>query len=149
MGLAFSIDTNVLIHANDHRDPIKQQIALEWIRRLIQDRCPVAGQMLGEFLSVAHRKPFLPMQQARDVVTLLATTCSVAEIARDARIAASKLAETRLLQYFDALLCTTLESVGVTILLSEDMSDGETYGTVTVLNPFNPANADAIRAALT
>ena len=40
------------------------------------------------------------------------------------------------LSYWDAAILAAAQQSGCTLVLSEDMSDGETYGTVTVRNPF-------------
>lgn len=41
-----------------------------------------------------------------------------------------------LLSYWDAVILAAAQQSGCTLVLSEDMSDGETYGTVAVRNPF-------------
>ena len=38
--------------------------------------------------------------------------------------------------YWDAAILAAAQQSGCTLLLSEDMTDGETYGSVTVRNPF-------------
>ena len=45
---------------------------------------------------------------------------------------------------WDARLLAVCAARGCTHLLSEDLQDGAAYGTVTVVNPFNPANAGLI-----
>ena len=43
------------------------------------------------------------------------------------------------LQFFDALIIAGAESANCDTVYSEDMTDGEQYGDVTVVNPFKDA----------
>jgi predicted nucleic acid-binding protein len=52
------------------------------------------------------------------------------------------------LAFWDALLWATVRRAGCRLLLSEDFQDGWSLGGVTVLDPFAPANAAALDAAL-
>lgn len=38
--------------------------------------------------------------------------------------------------FWDAMLLTTAAKVGAGVLWTEDLNDGQSYGTVTVRNPF-------------
>lgn len=74
------LDTNVLIYADDARDPRKRKRAQELIRRLMDEgRGVVSLQILQEFFSAATRKLKMSSEDARhrivqysrfDVVTL-------------------------------------------------------------------------------
>ena len=59
------IDTNIIVYANDKRDPVKQRRALEVLSESIRNRTAVISiQVLQEFASVALSK----LQQQEDVV---------------------------------------------------------------------------------
>jgi predicted nucleic acid-binding protein len=145
--LSVSIDTNILVYAYDRSDRFKRKAAETYLERHLIDLKPIAGQVLGEFLNTAHRKKVIDTSLACEVVRRIAGICPIFEATPGLRIAASALCDRHKIQFFDALLCQTLASMNVTTLLSEDLSDGETYGGVTILNPFNPANIGRIAEA--
>ncbi len=118
------------------------------LQQLFEIGAKISGKVLSEFLNATHRKRLFQPEFAREVVKLIRTNCSVVEHTAEDRIATSHLAETRKIGYYDALLCCTLARCGVTLLLSEDLADGDTYGGLTILNPFNAVNAARINAAL-
>jgi predicted nucleic acid-binding protein len=148
MGLICSFDTNLLIYANHPSEIGKYEAARNLMDRLLSKRPPIAGQVLGEFLRVVHRKAIMPLPAAREIVQDIEILCPIAETRNADRLAASLLAEQYKLQFFDALICAVLEKSGVSLFLSEDMQDGRVIADLTILNPFNPANALAIAAAL-
>lgn len=47
------------------------------------------------------------------------------------------IAERYRISFWDALILQAAETAGTPILLSEDLSDGQRYGTVRVVNPFS------------
>jgi predicted nucleic acid-binding protein len=146
--VTISIDTNLLVYASMSPHDPRSADAANWLERILEARVPIAGQMLSEFLNVAHRKHPRLIEKARQTVKMFSNAFDVIEQSLEDRISASSLAEARSIQFYDALLISTLARSGVHTLLSEDMTDGDTYGGVTVLNPFNPANAARIAAAL-
>jgi predicted nucleic acid-binding protein len=46
------------------------------------------------------------------------------------------------ISFWDALIIHAAESSGAAILYSEDLSDGQTYGSVRVVNPLNETASD-------
>jgi predicted nucleic acid-binding protein len=52
------------------------------------------------------------------------------------------------LQVWDAHMLAVCAANGCDVLLSEDMTDGVQYGSVLVLNPFNPANTGKLASLL-
>ncbi len=146
--MVVSCDSNIIVYANDISDPEKHARAEGLLVRLLsKNSCLFAGQTLSEFMNVAIRKRRVSLPVAREVLGIAERQADIIEQTTDDRLAASILAESRKIQFYDALLCCTLARVGVTTLLSEDMADGEDYGGVTVLSPFNPADAARIEAA--
>lgn len=43
------------------------------------------------------------------------------------------------ISFWDALVVQAAQASGAEVLYSEDLSDGQTYGSVRVVNPFAPA----------
>ena len=148
MALAISFDTNILIYAYDRSDIHKNAIACDLVDRLVSTRVPVAGQVLGEFLRVAHRKQIVPLTIAREITDEIVNICDIVETQHRDRRNASLAAEHHKLQFFDALICEVLDRARVKMLLSEDMQDRAMIGGVQVVNPFNVHNRDAILSAL-
>lgn len=58
------------------------------------------------------------------------------------------LLESYPLQLWDAHMLALCAGNGCDVLLSEDMTDGERYGRVLVLNPFNPSNTSKLASLL-
>ena len=147
--LTVSFDTNLVIYAHDPRDAAKQETAIGWIDALvIRGNGVLAAQVLGEFMAATHRKRLTELTIARDMVDILYRKFTVLETDRVARRAATELAEQHGMQFFDALICTVVARGGATLLLSEDMQDGRIIDGLTILNPFNPVNAEVISAAI-
>jgi predicted nucleic acid-binding protein len=49
---------------------------------------------------------------------------------------AAETAERHRISYWDAAIIIAAERLGATTLYSEDLNDGQRYGSVTVVNPF-------------
>jgi predicted nucleic acid-binding protein len=150
MSHRFSLDANVLFYAMDGRDPMKQGRALDLIGRSAVADCVVALQALGEFFHSASR------QRLRDKASLSAQTQRWLElfpiVASTPKLLpqALQLAEQGQVSFWDAMLVATVAEAGCATLLSEDMADGATLGSVTVRNPFRGDRLpDEIEALLT
>ena len=130
------IDTNVLVHAVDNADPTKQRRA-QRILEPADDELVLSAQVLSEFYTVVTRKLAVPLapkdaQAMVDALARLPTVAVTAELVR-AAIAASQEWQ---LSYWDALVLRSAESAGCERLLTEDLADRSTYGTIRVENPF-------------
>ena len=131
------LDTNVLIYADDARDPRKRKRAQELIRRLMDEgRGVVSLQILQEFFSAATRKLKMSSEDARhrivqysrfDVVTL--NTVDL--------VAAIDLHRLHRVSIWDALVVRAALNGTCTTLHTEDMQDGFVVETLTLRNPFN------------
>ena len=131
------IDTNVLVYANDAREPAKQEVALALLAGWAGDRGGVIStQCLVEYGAVALRKlhqspPAIDEQIAFCVATFEVVPVSVVLIRR-----AVQLALGHTINYFDALMLAAAETSGCQELYSEDLSAGQAYAGVRVVNPF-------------
>ncbi|MGK9165832.1 PIN domain-containing protein [Inquilinus limosus] len=132
----FTLDTNVLVYAIDSAEGEKHRRAKQIVERAAQADCVLAIQALGEFYVTSQRRRLLPAAdaatQVADWVELFATMTSTEINA----VAAAREAAAKRFSYWDAMLLSTADSHGCTTLLSEDMADGVTLGSVTVRNPF-------------
>ncbi len=130
------LDTNLIVYANDRRDLKKQERALEVIRRAIQDRTGVISvQVLQEYANTAVNKL---KQESAVVLRQLALLQSLNVVCPDPQMVmrAVELRALFQLSFWDASILAAAESAGCRRLFSEDLSEGQAYGSIRVINPF-------------
>ena len=129
------VDTNVLVYVHDEDEPEKRERAQALLRELV-DRIVLSPQVLGEFYVVVRRlETPVPAEVAARLVDSYSRFPMVnldAQLVRNA-IAISR--ESRI-SYWDGLIMAAAQSAGCERLLSEDLSHGQSFGPVTVENPF-------------
>lgn len=130
------IDTNVLIYAESHDEPVKQRIAIDLIRHLRFERLGVLStQVLNEYIQVSLRKLGLQHAHIREQLRcyrqleLAAVTPETIELALD-------LHQSHALSYWDALIVASAHIAGCAVLLTEDMGTGQVLAGVKLVNPF-------------
>lgn len=132
------VDTNVLVYARDAGEAVKQPKAIGWLDHLWRTRTGrLSYQVLSEFYVTVTRKldPGLTPPVARaEIRNLLAWRPVV--IDADVLEAAWGLQDQHSLSFWDALILAAARAARCEQLLSEDLTDGETYGGVTVVDPF-------------
>lgn len=131
------VDTNVWVYAVDAADPVRRERALAVTAPVSGRDLVVSTQVLVEFYAVVTRKLALPLppESAEAMVRELA---GLPVVAVDGSLVASAIAGSRLWQVsiWDALILRAAEVAGCRRVLSEDLADGATYGSVVVENPF-------------
>jgi predicted nucleic acid-binding protein len=145
----FTADTNLLLYSVDSDAGQKHEDALQLMALAGQSGAAVlTEQSLIEFLHASVRKRMRPLAQAADSARKWMAVFRV--IVPDQTIVERTLAllQRQKLSIWDARLLATCETNTCGVLLSEDMQDGAVYGTVHVLNPFNPRNADTLMELL-
>lgn len=138
MSLVF-VDTNILIYARDRRDPHKQTIATAWLEALAQLRTGrLSWQVLIEFYAVAIHPRKLAIVEAAaqaDVLALQAwdPVAPDGDLLQRAWIVQSKHG----FSWGDAMVVAAALKAGCTMLLSEDLQNGQVIeDTLTITNPF-------------
>jgi predicted nucleic acid-binding protein len=146
--LRVTVDTNLLVYAADSAAGHRHAAASSALLRASHGDCVLMLQTLAEFFHVVTRKKKLPVENAvarienwQDVFPVHAADGAALRAAVDA-VRHHRLA------FWDALLWAAARQAGCRLLLAEDMQDGRRLGSVTFVNPFNPANAVLIDAAL-
>lgn len=132
------VDTNVLVYARDASEPVKQPKSRVWLEHLWRARTGrLSQQVLSEFYVTVTRKldPGLSRADARAEVRTLQAWRPVV-IDGDIVEAAWALEDAHSLSFWDALIIAAAQSARCEHLLSEDLTDGVTYGGVTVIDPF-------------
>ena len=133
------VDTNILVYAHDLVSGIKNERARALVEKLWSSGGGILStQVLQELCINLRRKAGRPLtaEQLRTLIEdysgweiVVNTQNSVVE---------ALMIETRYqISFWDALIINAAESSGAAILYSEDLSDGQTYGSVRVVNPLN------------
>ena len=134
------VDTNVWVYAVDSADPVKQARARAVVAPGPEVDLVVSSQVLAEFYVVVTRKLAVPLPEsvAQGMVEELAR---LPVVATDAALVMAAVTGSRDwgISLWDALIIRAAEAAGCRRILSEDLADGGTYGTVRVENPFAPA----------
>jgi predicted nucleic acid-binding protein len=131
------VDTNILVYAHDASQGKKHERARALVEALWQSRSGVVSTQVLQELCVNLRK-----QSARPL-GLEATRALVADylawhvVVNDgnAILEALDLEARFQMSFWDALVIQAAQSAGADILYSEDLSDGQRYGDLRVVNP--------------
>lgn len=133
------VDTNVLVYAHDRSAEEKHKRAARIVEELWESgRGVISTQVLQE-LCVALRKKTRPPLASGEIRAVLQDFARWRVIVNTAESALEALElELRYrINYWDALILSAAEQGGCEVLYSEDMSAGQHYGSVLVLNPFH------------
>lgn len=130
-------DTNVLVYAvlSGPAEAPKQAIALELLET---EDITLSVQVLQEFYHQAtrpNRLHRLSHEDAMDFINDLAVD-KVQDLTVDLFRRATTIAQRFQISYWDAAIIAAAEISGCDVVYSEDLNDGQSYGTVRVINPF-------------
>jgi predicted nucleic acid-binding protein len=133
----FFVDTNILLYAHDRSAGVKHERARQLLERLwTSGKGVLSTQVLQELCINLRRKIARPLavEETRQiiqdylsweiVVNTPASTLHALEIEVRYKIS-----------FWDALVLHAAESAGAAVVYSEDLSTGQTYGAVQVVNP--------------
>jgi predicted nucleic acid-binding protein len=134
----YFVDTNILMYAHDTSAREKHERAKALVEELWRDRTGVVSTQVLQELSVNLRKKVrrpLDAKATRDIVADYLTWQVVVNTG-EAILEAIDLEARFQISFWDALVVHAAQTSGTEILYSEDLSDGQRYGTVRVTNPF-------------
>jgi predicted nucleic acid-binding protein len=134
----YFVDTNILIYAHDTAAGIKHERARALVEELWRTRSGVVStQILQELVVNLRRKVGQPLSAkvARDIVTDYMSWQVVVNNS-DSILEALDLEERYRTSFWDALVIQAATASGAEVLYSEDLSSGEIYGSIRVVNPF-------------
>ena len=140
-----ALDTNVLVYAELEPASRKGQRAQQIAVAAASDGV-VSGQVFAEFLRVVQRQSPARLGRALTIMDDYLKFYASPATTPDVLKAAVQIVDRHRFQMFDAIIVGASASAGASVLLSEDMQDGQTVGSLQILNPFNPANDWAIDA---
>ena len=140
--MAALVDTNVLVYRYDARDPRKQRLATEVLRRGVEEQSiRVAFQAIVEFYAAVTRPtrgsaPLLdPLVATRETEEMLAQF-DIIYPTEELIHSALRATAAYQLSWFDAQMWAYADMNGLTEILSEDFQTGRMYGRVRIVNPF-------------
>ena len=129
-------DTNVIVYSHDDGSPRKRDTARTLIRDAFADGTGVvSGQVLGEAFVTLTKKIGVEADAAADEIAKY-SGFKVVEISSSLVLRAIQIKLECQISYWDALIIAAAEAASCEIVWSEDLGDGQTYGSVTVKNPF-------------
>jgi predicted nucleic acid-binding protein len=134
------VDTNILMYAHDTAAGEKHERARALVEELWRDRTGVVStQVLQELIVNLRRKAAKPLdpEAAREVVVDYMAWQVVVNTG-ESILHALDLEQRYRMSFWDALIVHAADVSGASVLYSEDLSSGQRYGAVTVVNPLIP-----------
>lgn len=131
------VDTSILMYAHDTSAGENHERARALIEQLWRTRsAAVSTQVLQELCVNLQRKAARPLDAdaTREVV---ADYLAWEVVVNDGQsiLEALEIQQRHRLSFWDALIVHAAERAGATVLYSEDLSDGQVYDSVRVVNP--------------
>jgi predicted nucleic acid-binding protein len=133
------IDTNVLVYAHDLAEPEKRKQALRVIFELQQSRLGcLSVQCISEFFNTVTRgkSPMLDIQEAIEQAHVLINSFPVFPLTPMVATNAMKGVKEHSLAFYDAQIWACAHLNQISVIFSEDFSDGQTLEGVRFVNPF-------------
>ncbi len=131
------IDTNIIVYANDRRDPEKQQKAIDVVSELMNNKLGViSSQVLQEYSSVALTK----LKQDHGIVLRQLVLLEVFDVVLMEPALIRRAIEIRssyTISFWDSCIISAAESAGCDSIYSEDLNAGQYYSGIKVSNPFS------------
>ncbi len=137
----YFVDTNILVYAHDTSAGAKHLRAKALVEDLWRQRSGVVStQVLQELCVNIRRKARHPvdLRTAREIVADYLSWAVVTNTGESV-LEALQLEEHYQISFWDALIIQAAEASGAAVLYSEDLSDGQTYRGVRVVNPLPTA----------
>ncbi len=130
------LDTNVLAYACDADQPAKREKARALLKAISHDMLPcVSTQVLQEFFVTVTRKMGVDPMHAKRIIHSFRHMETVLIDPEDINRAIDGCVIWQV-SFWDALILTSARKAHCAVLYSEDLSDGQSYDTVRVVNPF-------------
>ncbi|HTC59642.1 MAG TPA: PIN domain-containing protein [Solirubrobacteraceae bacterium] len=131
------LDTNVLVYLFDDGEQAKQECAREILEDAEPGELVLSTQVLSEFYVTVTRKLAQPLEpafaaEAVDWFGLLNVLSTDTALVKSA-IQTSRASQ---ISYWDGLVVAAATRAGCELLLTEDLNDGQRFGSVKVENPF-------------
>ena len=130
------IDSNLIIYANDCRDPEKQDKALALIKKLmISGAGVISTQVLQEYANVALNK----LDQSHDVVLRQLNLLESFEVVPISPAMVKRAVEIKIaycISFWDSSIISAAEYADCDVIYSEDLNSEQFYSGIKMQNPF-------------
>ncbi|HEV2520954.1 MAG TPA: PIN domain-containing protein [Candidatus Acidoferrales bacterium] len=138
------VDTNILVYAQDLTAGIKRERARALIEKLWDEGTGVLSTQVLQELCVNLRHKVARPMSSLETRTLIEDYLSWEIVVNtpNSVIEALEIEARHQISFWDALIVHAAEKSGAAILYSEDLSDGQIYGSVRVINPLRGPAAD-------
>src|SRR5262245_26848584 len=133
----YFVDTNILMYAHDMAAGEKHERARAIVEELWRDRTGVVStQVLQELAVNLRRKAGRPLnaKATREIVSDY-LTWQVVVNGGESILEAMDLESRYQISFWDAMVIQAAQLSGADVLYSEDLSEGQNYGSVQVINP--------------
>lgn len=130
------IDTNVWVYALSMQDHAKKKVAVDLIAKAYrEDMICVSSQVLKEFANFAFKKTD---KSAVEINAMLSKIGSYAFVAETKELVAAGVTgkEEWRVGFYDALMIAAANKAGCSTIFTEDLNNGQKYGSIMVVNPF-------------
>ncbi|SRR6266478_1167713 len=135
----FFLDTNIFVYALPANPSGKKDRAAELVDRAIgSGKGVISYQVVQEFFSVAFRR-FTPRMTSAEAEQYLAATFQpllAVHSSYSLYVEALTLSRRYSLSWYDSLIVASASESQCSILFSEDLQDGQSFGGLKVRNPF-------------
>lgn len=134
----YFVDTNILVYAHDMSAGTKHDRAKAVVEELWRDRSGVIStQVLQELAVNLRRKAGRPLhaKATREIISDYLAWQVVVNGA-ESILEALDIEGRYQISFWDALVIHAAQNAGADVLYSEDLSHGQAYGAVRVVNPF-------------
>jgi len=140
----YFVDTNILVYAHDRAAGVKHQRARSLIEKLWNSGGGILStQVLQELCINVRRKSSHPLsvEETRRLIRDYSSWTIVINTAESV-IEALDIEFRHRISFWDALIVQAAVSSGATVLYSEDLAHGQTYGSLRVVNPLNGLSSE-------
>jgi len=138
------VDTNILVYAHDRAAGDKHHRARALIEKLWNSGGGVLStQVLQELCVNVRRKSGHPLsvEETRRLIQDYSSWTIVTNTAESV-IEALDIESRYNISFWDALIVQAAGSSGATVVYSEDLAHGQSYGSVRVVNPLNGLSSE-------
>ena len=130
------LDTNVFLYAFLNQDAAKKSVAARIISNaVLSGDGYVSQQVVNEFCNVMVKKSGKSLSEILEATKLFARF-NMVEGSLRLTDRALEIKDAFGVQFYDSLMLAFSEAAGCVEILTEDLNDGQMYGSVKAVNPF-------------
>jgi predicted nucleic acid-binding protein len=132
------VDTNVLVYAHDHTSGMKYDKARLLTRQLwTLDNAVISTQVLQELYSALRRRSAYPLSQSEaEEILRDYFEWEVIVNTRSSILRAIEFEIRYKISFWDGLILQAAEAARAEVVYTEDLSHGQLYAGIKVINPF-------------